>query len=113
VFEAGELLLAFGVFFVFSAVTAGATVCTGVVIPAMFMGALVGRLSGQLINSILGYGDPAMCATVGAACFFSAISRKSLSVVLIMLEVSGAPTHVQNVVMGTIISKAHTHHTCM
>ena len=51
-----------------------------------------------------------MCATVGAACFFSAISRQSLSVVVIMLEVSGAPAHVLKIVMGTIISKLVADH---
>lgn len=69
---------------VLTIVTFGCKVPSGVIIPALDGGALFGRLVGQWIGSI----SPGIFAMVGAGAFLAGVSRMTISLCVIMFEVS-------------------------
>ena len=65
-------------------ITFGCKVPSGIIIPALDAGAFFGRLVGQLVTTI----SPGIFAMVGAAAFLSGVSRMTISLCVIMFEVS-------------------------
>ena len=80
-------------------VTSGCKVPSGVVIPALDAGALFGRLLGQLIPSI----SPGIFAMVGTA--FLTVSRMTLSLCVIMFELTGALRYVVPHMVAIMVAK--------
>ncbi|KAK3044513.1 hypothetical protein LTS18_001100, partial [Coniosporium uncinatum] len=70
---------------VLTIITFGCKVPSGVIIPALDAGALFGRLVGQWITSI----SPGIFAMVGAAAFLAGVSRMTISLCVIMFELTG------------------------
>ncbi|KAI4844947.1 hypothetical protein E4T44_05904, partial [Aureobasidium sp. EXF-8845] len=66
-------------------ITFGIKVPSGVIIPALDAGALFGRLLGQYVGGI----SPGIFAMVGAAAFLAGVSRMTLSLCVIMFELTG------------------------
>ncbi|KAF9640365.1 Chloride channel voltage gated [Lasiodiplodia theobromae] len=66
-------------------ITFGTKVPSGVIIPALDGGAFFGRLMGQCITSI----SPGVFAMVGAAAFLAGVSRMTISLCVIMFELTG------------------------
>ncbi|NXC15895.1 CLCB protein, partial [Corythaeola cristata] len=89
------LCTALAFYFVLSCWTAGSAVASGLVIPMLYTGALYGRIIGLILVSIFGvqtneYGawiDPGLFAAIGAASFFSGVSRLTISLTVIMVSV--------------------------
>ncbi|NWX41700.1 CLCB protein, partial [Steatornis caripensis] len=89
-----SLCTALAVYFVLSCWTAGSAVASGLVIPMLYTGALYGRIIGLVLVSIFGvqtdeYGawiDPGLFAAIGAASFFSGVSRLTISLTVIMVS---------------------------
>ena len=79
--------LVYGTFakLILTIVTFGAKVPSGVIIPALDAGAFFGRLVGQTIGTI----SPGIFAMVGAAAFLAGVSRMTVSLVVIMFELTG------------------------
>jgi chloride channel 3/4/5 len=75
---------------VLTIVTFGIKVPSGVIIPALDAGALFGRLVGQLIPSI----SPGIFAMVGSAAFLAGVSRMTISLAVIMFELTGQLSYV-------------------
>jgi chloride channel 3/4/5 len=71
---------------VLTTITFGIKVPSGVIIPALDAGALFGRIIGQWIPSI----SPGIFAMVGAGAFLAGVSRMTISLCVIMFEVSKA-----------------------
>lgn len=69
---------------VLTTITFGIKVPSGVIIPALDAGALFGRIIGQWIPSI----SPGIFAMVGAGAFLAGVSRMTISLCVIMFEVS-------------------------
>ena len=69
---------------VLTIITFGCKVPSGIIIPALDAGAFFGRLIGQWISTI----SPGIFAMVGAAAFLAGISRMTISLCVIMFEVS-------------------------
>lgn len=69
---------------VLTIITFGTKVPGGVIIPALDAGALFGRVIGQLIPNI----SPGIFAMVGAGAFLAGVSRMTISLCVIMFEVS-------------------------
>jgi len=65
-------------------ITFGCKVPSGIIIPALDGGAFFGRLIGQWITSI----SPGISAMVGAAAFLAGVSRTTISLCVIMLELT-------------------------
>ncbi|KAF5599846.1 CLC chloride channel [Fusarium pseudoanthophilum] len=66
-------------------ITFGCKVPSGIIIPAMDAGALFGRMIGQLIPNI----SPGIFAMVGSAAFLAGVSRMTVSLAVIMFELTG------------------------
>ncbi len=69
---------------VLTIITFGCKVPSGIIIPALDAGSLFGRLIGQWIGDI----SPGIFAMVGAAAFLAGVSRMTISLCVIMFEVS-------------------------
>ena len=65
-------------------ITFGVKVPSGVIIPALDAGALFGRIIGQVVPGI----SPGIFAMVGAGAFLGGVSRMTISLCVIMFEVS-------------------------
>ena len=70
---------------VLTTITFGCKVPSGIIIPALDAGAFFGRLVGQLITTI----SPGIFAMVGAAAFLAGVSRMTISLCVIMFELTG------------------------
>lgn len=66
-------------------ITFGCKVPSGIIIPAMNSGAFFGRLIGQVIPDI----SPGIFAMVGSVAFLAGVSRMTISLVVIMFELTG------------------------
>ncbi|NXA45477.1 CLCB protein, partial [Nothocercus julius] len=93
-FGYASLCAALAFYFILSCWTAGSAVASGLVIPMLYTGALYGRIIGLILVSIFGvqtnkYGawiDPGLFAAIGAASFFSGVSRLTISLTVIMVS---------------------------
>ncbi|KAM0443353.1 hypothetical protein ACHAQK_003716 [Fusarium lateritium] len=66
-------------------ITFGCKIPSGIIIPAMDAGALFGRMMGQLVPDI----SPGIFAMVGSAAFLAGVSRMTVSLAVIMFELTG------------------------
>jgi chloride channel 3/4/5 len=82
-------------------ITFGIKVPSGVIIPALDAGALFGRLVGQLIPSI----SPGIFAMVGAAAFLAGVSRMTISLAVIMFELTGQLSYVVPHMLAILVAK--------
>ena len=75
--------------------------------PSIFQGAMIGRFTGIICSVFLGLNpaDQGVLALVGAACFFSCVSRQTLSVTVIMLEIGGEVNYMFPIMLGTTVAK--------
>jgi len=80
-------------YFLFAAWSAGGiAVACGFVVPMLTVGALYGRIFGKVMIEILAlndYNTPGMYSLLGAAAFFAGVTRLSVSLTIIMIELSG------------------------
>ncbi|KAH7096007.1 chloride channel [Paraphoma chrysanthemicola] len=86
---------------VLTIITFGIKVPSGVIIPALDAGALFGRLVGQLIPSI----SPGIFAMVGAAAFLAGVSRMTISLAVIMFELTGQLSYTVPNMLAILIAK--------
>jgi len=82
-------------------ITFGIKVPSGVIIPALDAGALFGRLVGQLVPSI----SPGIFAMVGSAAFLAGVSRMTISLAVIMFELTGQLSYVVPHMLAILIAK--------
>lgn len=82
-------------------VTFGCKVPSGVIIPALDAGALFGRLVGQMISDI----SPGIFAMVGAAAFLAGVSRMTVSLAVIMFELTGEVDYIPPFMIAILTAK--------
>jgi len=82
-------------------ITFGCKVPSGVIIPALDGGAFFGRLLGQFIPGI----SPGIFAMVGAAAFLAGVSRMTLSLAVIMFELTGELEYIVPDMIGIMVAK--------
>ncbi|KAK4944414.1 hypothetical protein LTR66_014499 [Elasticomyces elasticus] len=82
-------------------ITFGCKVPSGVIIPALDAGAFFGRLIGQWIGGI----SPGIFAMVGAAAFLAGVSRMTISLCVIMFELTGELEYVVPHMMAIMVAK--------
>ncbi|KAF4994817.1 hypothetical protein FGRMN_5551 [Fusarium graminum] len=82
-------------------ITFGCKVPSGIIIPAMDAGALFGRLIGQLIPNI----SPGIFAMVGAAAFLAGVSRMTVSLAVIMFELTGEVNFIPPFIVAILTAK--------
>ncbi|KAI1849573.1 hypothetical protein JX265_013579 [Neoarthrinium moseri] len=89
---------------VLTIITFGCKVPSGIIIPALDAGALFGRLLGQtsfLSNSI----SPGIFAMVGAAAFLAGVSRMTVSLTVIMFELTGEVNYILPFMLAILTAK--------
>lgn len=74
---------------VLTIITFGCKVPSGVIIPALDAGALFGRLIGYILPYTPADVSPGIFALVGAAAFLAGVSRMTISLAVIMFELTG------------------------
>ncbi|KAH6656021.1 voltage gated chloride channel, partial [Truncatella angustata] len=89
---------------VLTIITFGCKVPSGIIIPALDAGALFGRLVGQLpflFHSI----SPGIFAMVGSAAFLAGVSRMTVSLTVIMFELTGEVNYILPFMMAILTAK--------
>jgi chloride channel 3/4/5 len=115
------LLFAAVLGFFLSSITFGLQVPAGILLPSMAIGALVGRAVGiimeiwvdnhpsffvfQACDPDLRCITPATYAIIGAAAALAGVTRMTVSIVVIMFELTGALTYVLPIMVAVMISK--------
>ncbi|KAM5356739.1 hypothetical protein ACJ41O_003385 [Fusarium nematophilum] len=82
-------------------ITFGCKVPSGVIIPALDAGALFGRMVGQLIPDI----SPGIFAMVGSAAFLAGVSRMTVSLAVIMFELTGEVNFIPPFMIAILTAK--------
>lgn len=82
-------------------ITFGCKVPSGIIIPAMDAGALFGRMVGQLVPDI----SPGIFAMVGAAAFLAGVSRMTVSLAVIMFELTGEVNFIPPFMIAILTAK--------
>ncbi|KAG5759378.1 hypothetical protein H9Q69_008714 [Fusarium xylarioides] len=82
-------------------ITFGCKVPSGIIIPAMDAGALFGRMIGQLIPNI----SPGIFAMVGSAAFLAGVSRMTVSLAVIMFELTGEVNFIPPFMVAILTAK--------
>nr|XP_014432999.2 chloride channel protein C-like [Pelodiscus sinensis] len=108
-----SLFTALAFYFLLSCWTAGSAVASGLVIPMLYTGALYGRIVGLILVSIFGvqtneqgaWIDPGLFAAVGAASFFSGVSRLTISLTVIMVEITNDVQSLLLVMLAVMVAK--------
>ncbi|KAI9676961.1 MAG: hypothetical protein M1817_006800 [Caeruleum heppii] len=86
---------------VLTTITFGCKVPSGIIIPALDAGALFGRLIGQMITDI----SPGIFAMVGAAAFLAGVSRMTISLCVIMFELTGELEYIVPHMIAILVAK--------
>ncbi|KAK3672542.1 hypothetical protein LTR78_007592 [Recurvomyces mirabilis] len=94
---------------VLTIITFGIKVPSGVIIPALDAGALFGRLVGQWIASLPSTTSdvisPGIFAMVGAAAFLAGVSRMTISLCVIMFELTGELEYIVPHMTAILVAK--------
>ena len=86
---------------VLTIITFGCKVPSGVIIPALDAGAFFGRLIGQWVTTI----SPGIFAMVGAAAFLAGVSRMTISLCVIMFELTGELEYIVPHMIAILVAK--------
>lgn len=82
--------------FIGACVTAGSAVSAGIIIPVFIIGACFGRIIGKVCVDIVGDHDaneftwvePGLFALIGAGCCLTGVTRLTMSITVMMMEIS-------------------------
>mmetsp|Transcript_18525 Transcript_18525/g.24127 ORF Transcript_18525/g.24127 Transcript_18525/m.24127 type:complete len:617 (-) Transcript_18525:271-2121(-) len=96
-----------------SAYANGIACSTGIIIPCLLNGALIGRIVGLGVTDLLGvhpslddaWIDPGAFALIGAAAFTGGVSRLTISLTVIMVEISNDTHFILPIMTAVMISK--------
>eukprot|EP01061_Rhynchopus_euleeides_P018318 TRINITY_DN30277_c0_g1_i1.p1 TRINITY_DN30277_c0_g1~~TRINITY_DN30277_c0_g1_i1.p1 ORF type:complete len:788 (+),score=318.74 TRINITY_DN30277_c0_g1_i1:64-2364(+) len=94
------------VYFALASTIFGIAVPVGAFIPAMTIGAVWGRLSGELLHGALKDVDPGLYALVGAASGLGGTTRMTISLASIMVEITNDIDTLLPIMMACVIGKA-------
>ena len=86
---------------ILTTITFGCKVPSGIIIPSLDAGALFGRLIGQAITTI----SPGIFAMVGAAAFLAGVSRMTISLCVIMFELTGELEYIVPHMIAILVAK--------
>ena len=86
---------------VLTIITFGCKVPSGIIIPALDAGAFFGRLIGQCTLGI----SPGIFAMVGAAAFLAGVSRMTISLCVIMFELTGELEYIVPHMIAILVAK--------
>ena len=115
------LLLAATLGFLFTSITFGLQIPAGIILPSMAIGALCGRALGIVVDLIqqafpssliflrcepdVSCVTPGTYAIIGAAAALGGVTRMTVSIVVIMFELTGALVYVLPIMIAVMLSK--------
>ena len=115
------LLLAAVLGFIFASITFGLQIPAGIILPSMAIGALYGRALGIMVELVqksfpksiifssceqdVACVTPGTYAIIGAASALGGVTRMTVSIVVIMFELTGALTYVLPIMIAVMLSK--------
>uniref|UniRef100_A0A7S2G648 CBS domain-containing protein n=1 Tax=Octactis speculum TaxID=3111310 RepID=A0A7S2G648_9STRA len=97
-----------------SAYANGLSCSTGIVVPCLLNGALIGRIFGLLVTDICGISpddpytewiDPGAFALIGSAAFFSGVARITMALTVIITEISDDSNFILPIMISIVIAK--------
>ncbi|KAM9308584.1 chloride channel protein C-like [Gastrophryne carolinensis] len=108
-----SLLIGLIFYFTFSCWTAGTAASTGLVIPMLYTGALCGRIVGVIQVYIFGvqsneyaaWIDPGLFAALGSAAYFAGVSRLTISLTVIMVELTNDVQSILLIMVAVLVGK--------
>ncbi|GIY31049.1 chloride channel protein D, partial [Caerostris extrusa] len=108
-----SLLIVLPCYFILASWAAGTSISSGVVIPKMFIGGLMGRIVGRIMVEAFGvqtdlywsWMDPGAFALIGAAAFFGGVSRLTMSLTVIMVELTNDVQFLLLIMVAIMVSK--------
>lgn len=95
------------VYFIFAAYTAGMTPAVGSFVPMLYIGALLGRLVGHMFldepDEV--WGGCGLIAIIGCAGFGAGLSRLTVALAVIIMEISGTVYELTPVMVAIMVAK--------
>ncbi|CAH1786426.1 unnamed protein product [Owenia fusiformis] len=113
-FDYIPLLVVFPIYFIMACWAAGSSVSSGFVVPMLFIGGVYGRIVGRAAVDIFGetseddywrWVDPGAFALIGAASFFGGVSRLTMSLTVIMIELTNDVLFLLPIMVTIMVSK--------
>ncbi|EFA77108.1 chloride channel protein [Heterostelium album PN500] len=105
IFTAGTLFGFTVMFFLLCVVTSGVYVASGIFIPMMLIGGAWGRLFGKFIDAYILRVDPSLYALIGSAAMMGGSLRMTISLVVIIVELTEGTQYLLPVILVVMISK--------
>ena len=121
-FGYGPLLVFLMLYAVFATVVAGSSLSSGLFVPMLVMGSALGRLVGLMLYDVavgMGYSeqslasgglstawvDPGVFALLGAGAFMGGVTRLTVSLAVIVMEMSGEIHFLLPILLGITVAK--------
>ena len=112
-FNYGPLIIFFIFYFLLSCWSIGTQISAGVVVPMLLIGGLYGRLLGRISVDIFGvqngpywdWMDPGAFALLGAVSFFGGVTRLTMSLAVIMVEITNDIQFLLLIIVTIMFSK--------
>ncbi|XP_066289417.1 chloride channel protein D-like isoform X1 [Branchiostoma lanceolatum] len=115
-FSYGPLFAVLCIYFFLACWTAGSAISSGLVVPMVLIGALYGRIIGLSMVSMFGvmdksvneywaWMDPGAFALIGAASFFGGVSRLTMSLTVIMMEMTNDVQFLLPIMVSIMVAK--------
>ena len=108
------LLLMLVVYFIGACCSSGSAIAAGLVVPMLLIGACLGRLVGKVCMEVYGgppqsevysWIDPGVFALIGAGAFFGGVSRLTISLTVIMCEISNDINMLLPMMVAVLVAK--------
>ncbi|XP_076814080.1 chloride channel protein C-like [Clavelina lepadiformis] len=115
-FDVTVLIVVLVFYYLLACWAAGTAISSGLVVPMLFIGGLYGRIIGQAMVDWFGvhvpieepywaWIDPGAMALIGAASFFGGVSRLTMSLTVIMVEITNDISFLLPIMSAVMISK--------
>merc|ERR1719316_1230186 len=86
--------------------TIGNVCPAGLFVPSLYIGACLGRCMGAFVNQIVPHDvEPGVYSMVGAAAVLGGVSRMTISLVVIMMELTGGLDYVVPFMISVLCAK--------
>ncbi|XP_048583909.1 chloride channel protein D [Nematostella vectensis] len=101
------------VYFLLACWSAGSAISSGLVVPMLFIGGVYGRIIGRAMVDLFGahssgywrWIDPGAFALIGGASFFGGVSRLTMSLTVIMMEITNDIQFLLPIMVGIMVAK--------
>jgi chloride channel 7 len=97
------------IYFLLAAITSGLWVAGGLFIPMMLVGGAIGRATGEIMIMIFHFLDPpldpSIYALMGSAAVMTGFCRMTISLVVILVELTGGTQYLLPIILVVMISK--------